>query len=904
MKNAAKLTQFVLLGLIFISSRFSYAETADKIADSFYEHGQKMMEEGNSNDAINDFSRAFLLNPADTRLHEALKSLSHERNVTASQKMDLILLEDLLDYTGQLKEKSGYYKYKRNALGEELMQKGFERSFFEKEMSAIDVEQKSVLDQEEADIKERYAKGEDPLKVIHASLKLENKRLQGEIELFEKQYNRLREINAKNGYIQGEVAILSLSDFSQQQASEQSGESAPPVINVEALPSSDVQPEVASVTPPVEIEPAVENEPIVMTPPVAEVEPEPAADVQPEVVAIEPPAVVEVEAKPVDETDTGAVAGLLGETKTKLDDMLLALENRDEKIDKMSKELIALSLELEETKSKEEDKKNDLNDLRDEMVEVESKNLLLQRFQVNYQTMRNKMAQMKAKLAENDNQIKELNEKVKDLSAKKRGRFSDKPESRDKEIAEYQEQIKKLKKESEDMVKFKNEVDNLKDSLSRAQKYQDEVQTLREQVAKLKQNELKQEYIKKTLAKKDQIIDKQSKDLVLKDKQIVERDKSIKALNEKVKDVESRLEEAQNVIKEKDEKLQKLQKQLLNNEEKYVKNLEDREKEFNEKLSQIQKDSKYAQQFSKAEKNDKLDKELASKNKEITTINGILAEYKGQLAEKDERIAKLEASDEKDQADNADDKQGDAANISSDREQELLSVITKKDDELKEITNTIALYRENLDEANKDIVYQKQQIDDLTQELARLDEKVLARDRLSKEKIDHIELLKQLLQQEKEKRSERNDNLREMVQKKTMEMKELEGMLEIYKLKLKDTHVDVQEKEKMMGDLQDQLDNVNVEVYQKSEVINKTHHNLVVLKDQLAEIYQRLAELQSLSAEEQKIPAVNDEIQSLQTKINDINSFLKGEIDTMDVNHPDVSESGEDSDVENVVTNE
>jgi len=821
MKNAAQLFRLTFLCLtILIPGLSSAEESPDKIADSFYEHGQKMINDGKFDEAINDFSRAFLLNPSDPKLHDALKTLSREKNVPASQKMDLILLEDLLEYTKKLKDKSDYFRYKRNVLGEELMEKGFEREFFEQEMTAIDNNLKATFDQEEADIQERYAKGEDPLKVIHASLKLENKRLQNEIELFEQQYNRLREVNSKNGYIQGEVALLSPTEFSRkQQFYDEDGKRIPPEVQAKN---------------------AANNLP-----------------------------------------DVGGITSLLDEAKVKLDDMHSVLEDRDDKIDQLSKEVVDLSLELSESKSKEEEKTGEIGKLRNELVEFESKNLLTQRLEKNFKDLKTKLAQTESKLKDKEKQIKELNDKIQNLMAKGEG-IEKKLEGRDQEIAEYQRQIKELKKESENMVKFKSEVDKLKEELSKAQKYQDEAWKLRYQVAQLKQTDSKQKEVNKELAKKDEIIKDQKEQLVEKDKMIEEKDKSLKELNKQLLDFESRFELTQNIIKEKEEKLQKLEKELA------------------------QKDEIHSQQ-------------LAKKDKEITDLNNILEEYRDKLADsdkqlsaKDKKIAKLDSTVKGKIEKGKDDRfyvsKDDAAPINAEREKELNSIILEKERELKQVTNMIAIYKQNLQDANTDIDYQKQQIDDLTKELARLDDKILTRDRLSREKINHIELLKDLLQKEKEKRDLRNENLKEMVQKKVLEIQELEGMLEIYKLKLKDKHFDAQQKEDMMGELQVQLDNTLVELYDKSEVIDKTHHNLVVLKDQLLEIHERLSVLQNSSEEEKQNPAVKEEIKSLQTKIDDINTFLRGEIQTLETDdQSSISETSETEVspmIENVVTGE
>ena len=218
MKKTANLIRIAVIFSLIFSPAISVAEESpDKIADSFYQHGLQLLENGDYNAAINDFSRAFLLNSQDPKLYEALKSMARDRNVPAAQKMELILLEDLLEYTKKLQEKRDYFRYKRNVLGEELIDKGFDRVFFEEKMTAMEAEMTGFHDEEEREIEERYAKGEDPIKVIHASLQLENKRLQNQIDLFERQFSHLRDVNAQNGYIEGELVYLSPSEFSRKQ---------------------------------------------------------------------------------------------------------------------------------------------------------------------------------------------------------------------------------------------------------------------------------------------------------------------------------------------------------------------------------------------------------------------------------------------------------------------------------------------------------------------------------------------------------------------------------------------------------------------------------------------------------------------------------------------------------------
>ncbi|MBZ0166064.1 MAG: hypothetical protein K8I00_04595, partial [Candidatus Omnitrophica bacterium] len=350
MKIAAyTLTVISLIALMGSHQSVFAQDSSDKIVDSFYEHGQKMLNDGNYPEAINDFSRAFLLKPREEKLHDALKSLSRERNVPAAQKMELILIEDLLDYTNKLQEKSEYFLYKRNVLGEELIKKGFDSEFFQEEMAQIGQEVRVQFDEESEKIQERYAKGEDPLKVIHALLKLENKRLQKEVDLYERQYNRLREVNSQNGYIQGELAYMTQGEFARQQKFyDQKGQRVPT--------------------------------------------PSPLAE----------------EPKTTPQNVSGEMTKILNQAQTKVDGMYTVLEDRDSKIDQLSQEVVELSLELTETKDVEQNQSQEIEKLRSELVEFESKNLLTQRLEQNFKSLKDKLKQTEKKLQNKEREIEEL----------------------------------------------------------------------------------------------------------------------------------------------------------------------------------------------------------------------------------------------------------------------------------------------------------------------------------------------------------------------------------------------------------------------------------------------------------------------------------------------------------------
>lgn len=802
MKTAAYTFSIFSLVVLLGAPNLSFAQdSSDKIVNSFYEHGQKMLADGNYQEAINDFSRAFLLQPREEKLHDALKGLARERNVPAAQKMELILIEDLLDYTNKLQEKSEYFLYKRNVLGEELINKGFEAEYFQEEMSQIGKEVSTQFDAESEKIQERYAKGEDPLKVIHALLKLENKRLQKEVDLFEKQYNRLREVNAQHGYIQGELAYMTQGEFAKQQKFyNQDGERVP----------SPVTPQV----------------------------------------------------KTTPETVSAEMTKMLDDATAKVDGMYTVLEDRDSKIDSLSQEVVELSLELTESRESEMNQTQEIDKLRNELVEFESKNLLTQRLEKNFKNLKDKLKETEKKLKSKEREIVNLDNKVKDLVAKS-SEMEEQLKGRDEKIAEYQRELKAVQQEAKNINRFKDEVAKLKDQLAKAESYQDEAWKLRYQVVKFKRKEKKFDKMARQVNEQKQVIQDQKKEIASKDKEIKAKDATIKDLNKQLLDLESRFELSQKIISEKEVRIQALETELTKSEDE-VSGLVRILDEYRTKLESSEKRTAEAEKMAKAMEAD------------VKSFRAKVKKGKGDTFQ----ITKTETP-----------------SISPAREKELTDIIDQKDRELRKVSQMINVYKNNLADANKDIDYQKEQIDELTRELARLDDKLLQRDRLSREKINHIELLKDLLENEREKRDVRNEKLRDLVKSKVMEIQELEGMLEIYKLKLKDTHFGAKEKEQMMSELQVQLDMTLVELYDKSQSLGKTRHNLVVLTDQLADINSRLTTLQKNPPAGAKKADVDAEIKRLQTKIDDINAFLKKEIQSIEQDAPSVTDASGDQSV-------
>ena len=168
-----------------------------RIADSFTRHGAGRYKKGDIEGAIQDFSRALLLDPYNQTARSSLIQLAKHKDVSAQQKVQLFLLEDLLENIRNLAKRVDYFQKKRDAFAQRLLDQGFPENRLIYEMETI---KKTVL----KDLKDWDSVTEvdsranqDPLKVVNISLNFEKQQLSGKIAYLQRQYARLKNLRGE-----------------------------------------------------------------------------------------------------------------------------------------------------------------------------------------------------------------------------------------------------------------------------------------------------------------------------------------------------------------------------------------------------------------------------------------------------------------------------------------------------------------------------------------------------------------------------------------------------------------------------------------------------------------------------------------------------------------------------------
>jgi len=164
----------------------------DKISRTLYQHGLFNLERENISKAIDDFSRALLLDPNNKDIQDHLTSLSSHNRLTAQQKLSLFLLDDILHHIGQLKEKIDYYNLKKDRLKIELIKKGIKKSEIEQEMRDIKEMALKLSHITQWNWDATYSIQKQPLEVVNSSFKYEQEHLIFKLKYIQKQFTYLK----------------------------------------------------------------------------------------------------------------------------------------------------------------------------------------------------------------------------------------------------------------------------------------------------------------------------------------------------------------------------------------------------------------------------------------------------------------------------------------------------------------------------------------------------------------------------------------------------------------------------------------------------------------------------------------------------------------------------------------
>ncbi len=193
-----------------------FAQDESKIANSFTAHGEKLIKKGKIDKAINDFSRALLVEPANKDAKALLLDISSRDDLSTEQKMDLLHFEDLIKKTSSLKKKIEEYELKRNLLGQEVIESGFMSTGLEDELLKIKNETLNGLNMNIVLTDDQLLEHTEPLKAVNDSLDHDKEKLAFKLKYLIKQYNHLREVVRGNDETRSRLQLAQIKSNSKK----------------------------------------------------------------------------------------------------------------------------------------------------------------------------------------------------------------------------------------------------------------------------------------------------------------------------------------------------------------------------------------------------------------------------------------------------------------------------------------------------------------------------------------------------------------------------------------------------------------------------------------------------------------------------------------------------------------
>jgi len=154
----------------------------------------ELYQQGDILGAMNDLSRALLMDPDDKEAYEALIHMSSLQRLTAKQKINLLFFEDLVSQRQNLLNKIDYYQSKKAALENTLIKSGMRRAFIDENLLSITKEIEGFAQRTFKNARRDSSKQQDPLAVVIDSVAFEKDRLSEKVLIHSRQYDRLKDL--------------------------------------------------------------------------------------------------------------------------------------------------------------------------------------------------------------------------------------------------------------------------------------------------------------------------------------------------------------------------------------------------------------------------------------------------------------------------------------------------------------------------------------------------------------------------------------------------------------------------------------------------------------------------------------------------------------------------------------
>ena len=190
---------------LFLTIPIVGADKNSEVIQALMGHGSLRYEQGDVLEATADYCRVLLFDPSNEMARKFLIMVASKQGLTAQEKANLFLLEDLYVTIDNLKEKIAYYHHKKNYLIQNLLNKGYSETPLNQELLSIETqsEQPKHLKALRRNLTQEALRKEnraDSPEAVIELLYFDKEELVREILSVQRQYDYLRELNKKDQF--------------------------------------------------------------------------------------------------------------------------------------------------------------------------------------------------------------------------------------------------------------------------------------------------------------------------------------------------------------------------------------------------------------------------------------------------------------------------------------------------------------------------------------------------------------------------------------------------------------------------------------------------------------------------------------------------------------------------------
>lgn len=796
---------FLLLFVFFMVAKVTIAENDFISSSSEKQQTTNISRHPDVQKAINVFARALEIDLKHKTSKENLAEVLAHPGLTAKQRSDALRLEDYLKYMENLQGRANYLISKCGLLKNQLIEKGYDQGMMDKKLLNF---KEDISGARSSYSKRRVSLVEDSLAAINNLLAQEKEQLIARVEYLQKQYHWLKAASQDRPYTPARPFVRTSQIpegpyFSHNIAGEEQREySVMSLIGAE----TGEQPEIGS----------LETE-FYHTP-------NDKGGTLAEVVAFSEKAMDE---KSAWENSRERFKKELGFLYVQLDALEQKIWNKDGKIDSLSKQVVDISLRLSETEASLNKNISKASGLQTELDDAQQRVALGQRIIKEKDEEIHSLDQARLEA----NKQKEELSKILDSKSKEKEKLAYVIERKNQELKSFEDKLVQATKQrmalEKDIASKNDELNNLAGLLSKANKqkrqFEAEIMAKNQEIGNLetsleKANKLKEEF----------------------DKIVNSKEHKINDLASALREMTEKKDELKDMVAAKSRQLAKLEASLTG----FERRKGEVETTINSKSKELS--SVKASAAKTNQQKEKLDKIISSQNQKLAKLDAALSKISKQkkeltniIASKDRKLSELEKALSKKNIQSDKTKDQKLAKLESSlaeakrKTEELNRIIALKDGQLAKLEGSLLADRHDLVKSGNHIKEKTAYTRSLEKELADLQARYQASQMAVQEKSNEMATLQTGAGDVRLKEEGVSAEAGFDGEKKEQKLKELNGILNIYKQSLSEADRAIREKGAKLHATHDELTKLQKRYYLKVTDFEQKDYQVRILKGAL-----------------------------------------------------------------------